>query len=61
MLELEIQEGSDPKQRQRRIRDIVEDNPVLLKLCSKLEEIIFWEQNFTYAWPISFLFVFELN
>jgi len=49
MLEMEIQEASDPKARQSIVNDICQGNKELIKLCQKLEEIIFWEQNFTYA------------
>ena len=30
------------------IKEIVGGEKELIKLCTKLEEIIFWEQNFTY-------------
>ena len=49
MLELEIQEGTDPQARVEVVNEICHGKPELIKLCHKLEEIIFWEQNFTYA------------
>lgn len=50
MLEIEIEDGTDPNERQKLVHDVCEGNQNLINLCQKLEEIIFWEQNFTYAW-----------
>ena len=50
MLELEIQNDTDPKVRQQLVYDICEGNKELMNLCQKLEEIIYWETQFTYAW-----------
>tara|TARA_B110000285_G_C15124143_1_gene619082 strand:- start:75 stop:311 length:237 start_codon:yes stop_codon:yes gene_type:complete len=49
MLELEIQNDTDPKVRQQLVYDICEGNKELMNLCQKLEEIIYWETQFTYA------------
>jgi hypothetical protein len=49
MLELEIQNDTDPESRQALVRGICEGNPELMSLCQKLEEIIYWETQFTYA------------
>jgi len=43
MLELEIQNDTDPKVRQQLVYDICEGNKELMNLCQKLEEIIYWE------------------
>jgi hypothetical protein len=48
MLELEIQADTDPRERNKRVKEICSGNKDLYKLCQKLEEIIFWEQNFSY-------------
>ena len=46
MLELEIQNETDPRERQQLVKEICGDNKEIIKLCQKLEEIIFMEQNF---------------
>ena len=48
MLSLEIENDSDPKERYNAIKEICSGKKELIKLCQKLEEIIFLEQNFTY-------------
>jgi hypothetical protein len=49
MLELEIQNDTDPKARAELVKEICQGNSDLIKLCQKLEDIIYWEQHFTYA------------
>lgn len=49
MLEIMIQDKTDHRERQKNIKDICNGNKELIKLCDKLEEIIFFEQNFIYA------------
>ena len=48
MLELELQQETDPLDRQQMVKEICGGNKELISLCQKLEEIIFMEQNFTY-------------
>jgi hypothetical protein len=48
LLELEIQNETDPKERQATIYEICKGKKELIELCSKLEQIIFLEQNFIY-------------
>lgn len=43
MLELGIQNDLDPKERQEMVKEICGDNQEIIKLCQKLEEIIFME------------------
>jgi hypothetical protein len=49
LLEMEMQVGTDHNEMQKMIKKIVGGKPELIKLCENLEEIIYWEQNFTYA------------
>jgi len=47
MIELDIENDTDPFERQRAIKEICNDNKDLIKLCNKLEEIITMEQIYT--------------
>lgn len=49
MLEIEVQDETDHKERWNKINEIVDGNQELVMYCRKLEEIIYLEQNFTYA------------
>ena len=43
MLELELQNDTDPIERQKLVKEICGGNKELINLCAKLEEIIFME------------------
>jgi len=48
MLELEIQNETDPEERKTIISEICKGKPELIEMCHKLEEIIFMQQTFSY-------------
>ena len=48
MIGMELEEGTDNKERMKLYHETCNGKPELIKLCQKLEEIIFCEQNFIY-------------